>query len=345
MRTSATYTVLLSLLIAPLALEALADDKPAECKEMRKINIGVAVSPPNVVHSTPFVARDLGFFAKRCIEVNIMEFEGGFSATAAVAIQQGAALGTLEEVAVGQGMKAHQVWGLAPRLPHSYVVTGDIKSVEDLKGKRLSASGGGVGSFNWRMGREMLKKAGLTLDDAQFIAQGTAGRLPGLISGQVDGVALHPEDVYLASQKRPDAHVLAALADVMPNQMMNAYGAADSLVQEDRQLVVDAIAAMLEANRTMYTDKDKVLPLIVAATSKDPKAVEFAWGDLTKNCVWSVNTGLEQSRSEWTIANSVANGDISPEKKPSFEQLVDMSVANDAVAQLGGPVEINGCKL
>ena len=75
---------------------------------------------------------------------------------------------------------------------------GDVKTAKDLKGRRLSASGGGVGGLNWLMGREVLKTAGLTVDDAQFIAGGTAGRLPGLVPGQVDAVMLHPEDVYLA---------------------------------------------------------------------------------------------------------------------------------------------------
>ena len=53
------------------------------------------------------------------------------------------------------------------------------------------------------MGREVLKRRGLTVDDAQFISRGTAGRLPGLIAGQIDGVSLHPEDVYLARKQKP----------------------------------------------------------------------------------------------------------------------------------------------
>ena len=44
---------------------------------MRKINIGVSVAPPNVVHTSPYVAKELGFFAKRCIDANIIQFEGG----------------------------------------------------------------------------------------------------------------------------------------------------------------------------------------------------------------------------------------------------------------------------
>ena len=39
------------------------------------------------------------------------------------------------------------------------------------------------------------------------------------------------------------------------------------------------------------------------------------------------------------------SANIPPETKPSYEQLVDESIANDAVKEAGGPAEINGCKL
>jgi ABC-type nitrate/sulfonate/bicarbonate transport system substrate-binding protein len=63
------------------------------------------------------------------------------------------------------------------------------------------------------MGREILRTANLTQDDAQFISQGTAGRLPGFLAGQIEGVALHPEDVFLVQQKKPGARILTQLSD------------------------------------------------------------------------------------------------------------------------------------
>ena len=36
----------------------------APCKEMRKVKLGVSVSPPNVVHTPVYVARALGIFAQ-----------------------------------------------------------------------------------------------------------------------------------------------------------------------------------------------------------------------------------------------------------------------------------------
>ena len=317
---------------------------PACGGPLRKINVGVAVAPPNVVHTAPYIARDLGFFAKRCVDANIIQFEGGVSATALAAVTRGEAIAPLSESAIGQGVKGKQIWGLAPRMPQSYAVAADIKTAADLKGRRLSAAGGGVGSYNWRMGREVLKTAGLTVNDVQFISQGTAGRLPGLLTGQLDGVLLHPEDMYLAMQKKPGVHALVVMADLLPEYYFNAYGASEDFIAHNHDLLRDTIAALIEANRTAYRDKDKVVPIIMKATEKPRDAVEFAWGEITKHCVWSVNTGFNRQRTEWSIRNSIENGDIDAGKKPTYEQIVDEKLGADALAAAGGPVTIGACK-
>jgi len=316
----------------------------ASCSgQLRKLTLGVAVAPPNVVHTSPFVARALGIFAKHCIDANIVQFEGGLSQTSLTAVAQGAAMGPLNESAIGSGLKGKQVWGMAPKPPQAYVVGENIKTAADLKGKRLSAAGGGVGSFNWVMGREVLKTAGLTVDDVQFISQGTAGRLPGLVSGQLDGVALHPEDVFLAQNQKPGVHVLVTLSDLVPLYYFNAYGVSDDFLAKDRVLVRDAVASLMEANRAIYQDKAKVVPIMMQATEKPQDAVEYAYDFLTKGCIWSVNTGYKPERTAWTIDLAIANGDIPPDKKPPYEQVVDKSLGEEALAQVGGTITINGC--
>jgi NitT/TauT family transport system substrate-binding protein len=310
---------------------------------MRKINIGVAVAPPNVVHTAPFVAKALGFFAKRCIDANIIQFDGGAAGTSVTAVGQGSAISNLPDTAIAQGLKARQIWGLAPRPPQAYVVSADIKTLADLKGKRLSAAGG-IGGFNWLVGRAALREGGLTVNDAQFISQGTAGRLPGFVAGQIDAVALHPEDLHIVLEKKPGAHVLAMLSDLWPKYSFNAYGAAESMIAKDHDLLRDTIAAMIEANRAMYGDKAKVVPIIAEATQKPREAIEFALDVLTKNCVLSVNSGFVRERTEWTHQNNIDIGDIPPEKKLTFDQIADHQLAEEAVASLGGPVTINACK-
>jgi NitT/TauT family transport system substrate-binding protein len=338
---------LLPLLAGVLALgaasAAAAQTAPA-CATMRTVKIGVSVAPPNVVHTAPSVAKGLGFFAKRCIDATILQFEGGASATSSAAAAQGSAIVSVGDVAIGRGMKVQQFWGLAPRMPQAYMVAPDIKTAADLKGRRLSATGGGVGGFNWRMGREVLKTAGLTVDDAQFIPAATAGRLPGLIAGQIDGVALHPEDVFLAKKAKPTLNLLVQLVELMPDYMFNAYGASLDWIARDRALLRDTAAAMIEANRTAYQDKAKVVPIIQQATEKPKEAVEYAIDVLAKNCVWSINGGLDPKRTAWTIDNSAENGDIEKDKKPSVDQVANFAIAKEAVEAAGGAITIGNCK-
>jgi NitT/TauT family transport system substrate-binding protein len=321
----------------------VAQSAPA-CTAMRKINVGVSSAPPNVVHTTPYVAKELGLFAKYCIDATVVQFEGGQSATSITATAQGSAIGAVNDVAIGRGLKVQQIWGLAPRMPQAYMVSPDVKKAADLKGKRLSATGGGVGGFNWRMGREVLRSAGLDVGDAQFIPSAMAGRLPGLVAGQVDGVALHPEDVFLARKQKPTLNLLVQLADLMPGYQFNTYGASTDWIARDRPLLRDTIAAMIEANRTIYRDPARVVPIIMKATEKPKEAVEYAIEVETKNCVWSVNTGFDPARTQWTIDNSVAVGDLEPDKKPTVEQVSNVALAKEAVEAAGGPVTIGNCK-
>jgi NitT/TauT family transport system substrate-binding protein len=324
-------------------VDSAAAQTKAPCKEMRKLKFGVSVSPPNVVHTPIYVARALGIFAKHCIDAEIVEFEGGASAANLAAVAQGQALATINAVAIAQGLKAKQFWGMAPRLPQAYMVSEDIKTAADLKGKRLSATGGGVGGFNWVMGREVLKTAGLKVEDVQFISQATAGRLPGLLAGQLNGVALHPEDVYLAQKEKPGLHVLADLSKLLPKYFFNAYGAAESILAKDRAMVRDVATALIETNRAIYNQKERVIPIMVEATKKPQEAVSFSYDYLVKNCVWSVNTGFSRERTEWSIDNGIENGDIQADKKPTYEQVVDVKLGEEALKAAGGPTKIRGC--
>jgi NitT/TauT family transport system substrate-binding protein len=277
---------------------------------LRKINVGVSVTPPNVAHTTPYVAKALGLFAKHCVDANIIQFDGGQSPAALAAVAQGTAIANVTDVAIGRGAHAIQIWGIAPRMPQSYTVSASVKSAADLKGKKLSAAGGGVGGYQWRMGREALRTGNLAIEDAQFISQATAGRLAGIVTGMIDGVSLHPEDAYLAIKDKPGTHVLFEISDLVPNFVFNVYGVNTEWLARDRALLRDTIAAMIEADRAIYRDRDKVIPIMVEATQKPREAVEYAWERNTRNCIWGVNeastrcapSGRSTTTSKWAIS-------------------------------------------
>src|SRR3954464_4229898 len=107
---SKPWTTLVSLATdcVPFGAGDVLAQKAPNCTTMRKINIGVSVAPPNVVHTSPYIAKELGFFAKRCIDANIIQFEGGQPATSTAAAVQGSAIVAVSDVAIGNGMKVQQ---------------------------------------------------------------------------------------------------------------------------------------------------------------------------------------------------------------------------------------------
>ena len=169
----------------------------------------------------------------------------------------------------------------------------------------------------------MLANAGLTVDDARWVSQGLAGRLPGLVAGQLDGVSLHPEDVYLAQEELPDVNLMSVLADEMPNYVFNMYGASDDYIARDRA-----------APGRRHGRHDRGQPGHVPGEGQghpdhhegDREAAGrggIRLGRADQELRLGGQCRLRPARAEWTIDNNVALGDIPPETKPSYEQLVD----------------------
>jgi ABC-type nitrate/sulfonate/bicarbonate transport system substrate-binding protein len=51
--------------------------QPADAQTKRKVVFGVPVTPPNVVHIPPYVAKEMGFFNDLNVDVELVTFEGG----------------------------------------------------------------------------------------------------------------------------------------------------------------------------------------------------------------------------------------------------------------------------
>ena len=156
-------------------------------------------------------------------------------------------------------------------------------------------------------------------------------------------MALAPEDAFFARQQKPSLGSLLQVGDLLPQFMYNAYGASLDWIARDRPLLRDAVAGMIEANRAMFTDRAKVVPVIIEASQKPKDAVEYALDFLTQNCVWSVNHGLDAKGIAWNIENSVRTGDIDPAKKPTVAQVADIAFAEEPVQTAGGRVTLGTC--
>lgn len=81
--------------------------------------------------------------------------------------------------------------------------------------------------------------------------------------------------------------------------------------------------------------KEKTLDAAVEFTGYTRDELEPAYDQLIKGRVWSVNDGLPSKMVEFNIENQVKIGNIPPDKKPTYEQVVDLGPVSAALKALG----------
>jgi ABC-type nitrate/sulfonate/bicarbonate transport system substrate-binding protein len=178
------------LLVAALSCIGGLDTAGAQAK--RKIVFGVPVTPPNVVHLPPYIAKEMGYFNDLNIDVELVTFEGG-TQTLRGSVAGGLDItGTSSDpaiIAAARNAGTKVLGTYSHKLSQSMLVQSDIKSCKDLKGRKIGIQE--VGAFNEVMSRAVMASCGLTPKDVEYVPVSTKGRVAGLLSGQIDTAILH----------------------------------------------------------------------------------------------------------------------------------------------------------
>jgi NitT/TauT family transport system substrate-binding protein len=308
-----------------------------EAQTKHKVVFGVPVTPPNVVHIPPYVAKEMGFFADHNIDVELITFEGG------VQTLRGSVAGGLDItgtssdpaiVAAARGAGTKVLGTYSHKLSQSMLVQGDIKTCKDLKGKKIGIQE--VGAFNEVLSRAVLASCGLTPKDVQYVPVTTKGRVAALLTGQIDTGILHVDQAIVAKKKKPDLNILVNLWETLPKWLYAVYIAPDKQIQENRELYIDLMASLIKANRFIYSNKAKVVEIAVKYTKEDADAVAQTYDILAAAGAWPVNGGVPRDMTEWSINKQVELGSIKSQDKPSYEKLVDVSIMDAALKKAGG---------
>src|SRR5207237_7796807 len=189
-----------------------------------KITVAVPVTPPNVVHLTPYVADAFGYFKDENLTVELIRFEGGVGSLRASASGGITLAGTSAEPVIdgiANGAEVKIVYSYAPNVDVSFVVGPGIKTLADLKGKKMGVQE--PGGFADVMTRIVLKKAGIDPKDVTFVTTTTAGRVQALATGTTDTAVLHIDQVRTVSKANPQIHVLANMWDVLTDYQYSVY--------------------------------------------------------------------------------------------------------------------------
>jgi NitT/TauT family transport system substrate-binding protein len=321
--------------LALLALAAAALAPALAAAQTKPLKIGMPTSPPNIVHMSIYIAQDAGLFAAEGLKPEILAFEDGTKAFRAMMsndVDAASGAGGSTIVARSRGAKTKMILALAPKLEATMVVQPEIKSLQDLKGKRIGVQV--PGGFAWILSMTVLRSAGLGEKDVRFVSI-LSEDVPPLVAGQIDTAILHVEQALVAQKQKPSLHILAKLWEVEPLQLYNVLAVQEKTIAERRDEMVRMTKAIIRATRLMYEDKAKVLPIIVKHTGLEAAIISPAFDVIAGSCVWDGEHGLARERVDYTSQRMERVGNIDKGKAPSYEENVDLSIAEAAIRSLG----------
>jgi NitT/TauT family transport system substrate-binding protein len=301
-----------------------------------QLTVAMPTTPPNIVHMPMHIANDLGLFKKDGLEIKVVELAGGvytFRAVVAGSTDVASASGPFSAVGRAKGSNTKMILANMPKLEASMIVNADIKTMADLKGKRIGIQE--PGGFADVLARGVLRAAKIDPKDVHFVSIATED-VPALVAGQVDTAILHVEQEIIAQQKIPSLHAIARLWEIQPDNLYNVLAVTEKLIKEKPAAVKALVKGHIEATRLIYTDKAKVLPIIVKYTKLPKDVAEKALDFLVEKCIWDANHGLGPKRVNATAALMERVGNIPKGQTPTYEDMVDLSFANESIRELGG---------
>ena len=203
-----------------------------------------------------WVAYDAELFKKYGLAVDLVLIRSAATITAALIagetpmIQLGGN-GTIQ--AALQGADTVNVQTLVPIIPQSLVVSADIKSTEDLKGKRLGVSR--FGALSDLIIRHYLRKFGL--DPAKDVTIVQVGGIPELLAamkaGAISGGSLSPP--VLTAAKKAGFRELGDFESLDYKYPAVAIATTRSFIQRQRSTALNFLRAEIEGIHAIRTQK------------------------------------------------------------------------------------------
>ncbi len=307
-----------------------------------KVVFGQPVAPPNVVHAPVELAKAFGFMDKFNVDLETKDFDGSTRALTA-AITGGVQIGLIDcQVAYGNGVPIVAFYGPAPRMDFVLLARDNIKTLQDLKGKKMGLSSAPGGIID-RLNHAILATAGLRPEDVKVVQTTPAGRVAALITGQNDTAIFHYDQASRVLRTQRGFHVLYDLYRALPNYEYNIYCGLRSWVEAHRETVVNLTAATILAIRYAYAHRVETIKALTTITGEDPEDVAYAYGKIITGCIWARNLGLDLKRLTWTTQFEHQGGSL--QKMYDAREILDMGIANEALAKAGGAVPVpEGCE-
>jgi aliphatic sulfonates family ABC transporter substrate-binding protein len=285
-----------------------------------KLRVGKA--QPNQFAFVPTdIGVETGLFKKHGLDVEISSFGGDAKMMQALAADGiDIALGggpAFAAVAKGNPMKAVAALANAPNTIMLVVLKdGPIKSVADLKGKKVSVST--AGSLTFWLTMQLSRSQGWGNDGIKITPLGAAAaQVAALKTHQIDGVTTDSVTVYKLVEEGA-GRVLAKFGDSVKDFHVHVIYASNKLIKENPEAIKQFLAGWFDTIRFMKEHKDQSIEIASKRTGVSKGVATEGYNDTMP--IFSTD-GHFQPKALDVLATSFVETKLLP-AKPDMSKLL-----------------------
>lgn len=223
-----------------------------------------------------------------------------------------------------------------PGMTYDLYGSAEMKSMQDLKGKKVGISGPGGAPDLFT--REALRSADMDPSEVIFTNAGGGGdRFRALVAGIVDATATSSE--FEPEAERRGLTVLARAPEATPNLLRICLVTSDKVIEEKPDELARFLAAQMVGYKYAMEHPEETYTLAreVAGLAPDDTGPQFIFEEATKYNAVTPDLPLLQEKLQWNADMLQRNGridktvDISqfvaPEPREQAKKLVDQAPA------------------
>jgi NitT/TauT family transport system substrate-binding protein len=275
------------------------------------------------------VAAAKGFFRDEGLEPVLVQMRSQVAVPAMMNgdIQYTLTFGNIMTAAL-QGMPFKQLAVLTEKPLHHIVARPDIKTIADLKGKRLGTQR--IGGSDYLAAEAILQAKGIDLKEVQMVTLGADEpvRVEMLKKGLVDAVCVSPPGPIRL--QREGYNIVGGPKDLKVGSPISAISITDQRLKETRDQAKRVVRAIVRGLRVVRERKDEVVP-IMSRWLQQTKEVASESYDLILPS-FSADGGVSDATYQFAVEARLK--ELKSDKRVPLSQLRDFSLLAEVQKEL-----------
>lgn len=333
--TFSTHKTLSVLAMATVAFVSVAVMATTDAIAQTKITVGRTTGASGF-HIPSYIAMDKGFFKREGLDASYVSMSGKALLTAGMG-------GAIDFVpipgggsqAILKGAPLRYVVGESLISQWAIVVTKDIKTVEQLKGKTIGY--GRPGGADYDEGEITLSQffnmeVGRDYNVISF--QGEPERVAALINGAIQGALL--SFPHAAKAANAGFKILLKTGEYLP-RVGGTFWVTEEYLKDNRATIKKFIKAIARASQYLDNNKAGSVPIIQKYFGiKDPDQAGFIWDTVHDQYGPDIPASLLKKLFDGRVKRMQSRG-LWPKDKPAPdpEQYVERKLLNETLREIG----------